>query len=102
MGGERKEKEVVEKVQRTLPTRYSPKVSTIEDQDDLELLTLDEPHVIFTSYEMRTRQNEPTRKEAAFNATKESKKSEVLPKNHSDDEEALFIKKLEIGTIKYK
>ena len=80
------EKEVVEKVLRTLPTRYNPKVSTVEYQDDIELLTVDELHGIFTAYEMRTRQNEPSRKEATFKATKESKKCEFLPKNHSNDE----------------
>ena len=54
---------------------------------------------------MRTRQNEPSRKESTFKVSKEPKKSETLFKNHSensDDEEALFIKKLERGTGKYK
>ena len=55
LGGEIKEKEVVEKALRTLPIRYNPKVSTVEDRDDLhELLTVNELHGIFTSYEMRT------------------------------------------------
>ena len=53
LGGEIKEKEVVEKVLRTLPIRYNPKVYTVEDQDDLELWTVDELHGIFTAYEMR-------------------------------------------------
>ena len=54
MGGEIKEKEVVEKVLRTLPTRYILKVSNVEYQDDIELFTVDELHGIFTAYEMRT------------------------------------------------
>ena len=54
LGGEIKEKEVVEKVLRTLPTRYNPKVPTVEDRDDLEFLTMDELHGIFTAYETRT------------------------------------------------
>ena len=82
MRGEIKEKEVVQKILITLPTRYNPKVSTVEDQDDLELLTVDELHGIFTTYEMTTKQNEPARKEATFKDTKESKKYEFLPKNH--------------------
>ena len=52
--GEINEKEVVEKLIRTLPISYNPKVSTIEDWDDLEILTVDELHGIFTAYEMRT------------------------------------------------
>ena len=83
MGGEIKEKEVVEKVLRTLPIRYNPKVSTVEDRDDLELLTMDELHGAFTAYEMRTEHNLPSRKEAAFKATKQSNKFEALPKNQS-------------------
>ena len=54
---------------------------------------------------MRTKQHGPSRKEAAFKASKYPKKSEALSKNDAenlDDEEALFIKKLERGTRKYK
>ena len=49
--------------------------------------------------------NKPSNKEAAFKASKESNNFENPSKNHienSDDEEALFIKKLERGTGKYK
>ena len=66
---------------------------------------MDEVHGIFISYEMRTKQNGTLRKEVAFKATKQLKKFEALPKNqseNSDDEEALFIEKLEKGTRKYK
>ena len=54
---------------------------------------------------MRTKQNGSSRKEATFKATKQSKKYEYLLKNqseNSDDEESLFIKKLEKGTDKCK
>ena len=57
IGGEIKEKEVVDKVLRTLPMKYDSKVSSIEELDDLKLMTLDELHGVFTTYEMRTRQN---------------------------------------------
>ena len=46
--------------------------------------------------EMRTRLKESSRKEAAFKASSK-KQSENL-----DDEDALFIKKIEKGTGKYK
>ena len=77
--------------------KYDSKVSTLEEQDDLDLITVDELHGIFTRYEMRTRHNDPSRKEETFKAIKGSNKSDAPSKNHSkisDDEEALFIKNL--------
>ena len=68
-------------------------------------MTVDELHGIFNAYGMRTRQNGSSNKEATFKALKYPKKSEALSKNQSeslDDEEALFIKKLEKGNDKYK
>ena len=76
--------------------RYNPKVSTLEERDDLKNMTMDELHGILTAYEMRIGQNAPSRKEVAF-------KSNL--KNHSENpnvEESLFISKLEKGTGKYK
>ena len=84
---------------------YDSKVSPLEDRNDLDILRVDELHGILTTYKMRTRKNYPSRKEATFKAIKSSKKFKAPPKNHSefsDNEEALFIKKLERGTIKYK
>ena len=91
-----KEREVVDKVLRTLPMKYDSKVSTLEERDDLDLMTVDELHGIFSAYDKRTRQYGPSNKEATFKA---------LSKNQSenlDDEETLFIKKLEKGIGKYK
>ena len=68
-------------------------------------MTIDELHGIFTAYEMRTKQNEPLRNEAEFKVSKEPENSIIPSKIHSDNsdgEEALFIKKLERGTRKYK
>ena len=64
--GKLKEKEVVSKVRRTLPMRYDPKVSTLEEWDDLKKVTIDEIHGIITAYEMRTWQNGSSKKEATF------------------------------------
>ena len=100
-----KEREFVDKVLRTLPMKYDSKVSTLEERNDIKLMIVDELHGIFTVYEMRTGQDGPSKKEATFKASKELKKSEALSKNQSeklDDEEALFIKKLERDTVKYK
>ena len=48
--------------------KYDSKVSTLEERDELDDITVDELHGIFTAYEMRTGHNEPSRKEATFKA----------------------------------
>ena len=42
MGQEVPDNELVDKILRTLPMIYNPKVSTLEDQENLSTLTLDE------------------------------------------------------------
>ena len=66
LGGKLKEREVVDKVLRTLRMKYDSKVSNLEERDDLDAMTIDELHGIFTSYEMRTGQNGSSKKEATF------------------------------------
>ena len=79
LGGKLKENEVVRKVIRTLPMRYDPNVSNLEERDDLKKVTMDELHGILTMYEMRTGQNGSSRKEAAL---KVSLKNESENPNH--------------------
>ena len=55
MGVKLPDDELVEKVQRTLPMAYNPKVSTLEDQGKLDYLTMDELYGILTAYELRLR-----------------------------------------------
>ena len=62
--------------------KYDSKVSTLEERNDLDIVTVDEIHGVLTAYEMRMGKNDHSK--------------------ISDDEEALFIKKLERGTRKYK
>ena len=71
--------------------RYDPKVSTLEEQDDLKKVTMDEIHGILTAYEIRTRKNGSSRKEESFKASK-------IQLENPNDEESLFINKLERGT----
>ena len=54
IGGEIKDKYVVNKVMRTIPMKYDSKVCSLEERDDLKLMTIDELHGIFIAYEMRT------------------------------------------------
>ena len=96
LGGKVKKREVVSKVLRTLPMKYDSKVSTLEEWDDLDDMIVDKLHGIFTTYEMRIGHNEPSRKEATFKAISKNQLENL------DDEEALFINKLERGTRKYK
>ena len=69
LGGKLKEKEILRKVLRTVPMRYDPKVSTLEEWDDLKKVTMDELHGILTAYEMWIGQNGSSRKEASFKAS---------------------------------
>jgi hypothetical protein len=41
--------------------RYDSKISTIEDRSDLNTLTVDQLHGIFTAYEMRTGNDKSTK-----------------------------------------
>lgn len=45
--------EIVDKVIRTLPMAYNPKVSTLEDRENIIKLTLDELYGILIAYELR-------------------------------------------------
>ena len=71
-------------------------MSTLEEWDDLDDMTVYGLHGIFTTYEMRTGHNEPLRKKEAFKSLSKNQLENL------DDEEALFIRKLEKGTRKYK
>jgi hypothetical protein len=106
LGEEIEESVIVQKVLRSLPMRFDPKISTLEERSDLNSISMDELHGIFTAYEMRTEQENPDVKEAAFKASKRSKKKEKKQEEHSnnsdvseDDEEvANFVKRLNKGT----
>ena len=66
IGGEFKEKDVVNKVLRALPMKYDSKVSSLEERDDIKIMTVDELHGIFTAYETRTGKNGSSKKESTF------------------------------------
>jgi hypothetical protein len=73
LGEEIKESVIVQKVLRSLPMIFNPNISTLEERSDLNSISMDELHGIFTAYEMRTEQENPDVKEAAFKASKISK-----------------------------
>ena len=45
--------DIVDKLLRTLPMAYNPKVSTLEDRENISSLTLDELYGILIAYELR-------------------------------------------------
>jgi hypothetical protein len=110
LGEEIKEPIIVQKVLRSLPMRFDPNISSLEEREDLSTLSMDELHGILTAYEMRTEQDNPSRKEASFKASKKTKKNKKNSKSNyscnddSDEDEEItnFVRKLKRGTRKYK
>jgi hypothetical protein len=74
LGEEIKESVIVQKVLRSLPMRFDPKISVLEERANLNSIIMDELHGIFTAYEMRSEQENPDIKEATFKESKRSKK----------------------------
>jgi hypothetical protein len=52
LGEEIKESVIVKKVLISLPMRFDPKISVLEERSDLNSISMDELHGIFTTYEM--------------------------------------------------
>jgi hypothetical protein len=74
LGEDIEESVIVQKVLRSLPMIFDPKISTLEEISDLNSISMDELHGIFIAYDMRTEQENPNVKEAGFKASKRSKK----------------------------
>ena len=53
LGEEIKEVVLVEKVLRSLPSKFESKVSAIEEKQNLQSITVSQLHKILTAYEMR-------------------------------------------------
>jgi hypothetical protein len=76
LGEEIEESVIVQKVLRSLPMRFDPKISTLEERADMNSISMDELHGIFTTYERITEQKNTNTKEETFKASKKSKKKE--------------------------
>jgi len=108
-GEEINETIIVQKVLRTIPSRFNPKISSIKELNNVDKLTMDELNGILTKYEIGIEHDKPTklsRKEESFKEskkinTKEYKMSDSS-ENKLDEKEAKFLKKLNRGTRKYK
>ena len=97
---------IVQKILRSLPMTFNPKISALEERSDLDSISMAELHGIFTAYEMRTEHGNLDVKEVAFKASKRSKKKKKEQEEYSsnndvseDDEEVTnFVKRLNKGT----
>jgi hypothetical protein len=107
LGEEVDESIIVQKVLISLPMRFDPKISALEERTYLDSISMDELHGIFTSYEMRTEKENPVTKEVAFKASKKSKKKGKKNENsdssnsdisEDDEEVANFVRRLKKGT----
>jgi hypothetical protein len=59
LGEEIEESVIVQNILRYIPMRFNPKISTLKERLDLDSISMDELHGIFTAYEMRTGQENP-------------------------------------------
>jgi hypothetical protein len=73
-GEELTNKNIVKNILRSLPMRYDVNISTIEYRLEIDTLTVDQLHGIFTAYETRTGNKKPSKGETSFKASKEKKK----------------------------
>jgi hypothetical protein len=74
LGEEVDESIIIQKILRYLSMRFDPKISTLEEREDIDRIIMDELHGNFTAYEMRTEHESLGIKEATFKASKKSKK----------------------------
>jgi hypothetical protein len=86
---------LVQKILRSLPNKFNPKVSVIEELNDLKTLSIDQLLGTLTAYEMRINKDKSNTREASFKADKNTN-SEL------DDIEAKFVRRLKKGSGKYQ
>jgi len=66
------EYEVVHKIIRSLPSRFIPKVSSIEEMSDLQNMKMNSLHRIITTYKIRIEKKKLRSKEDKFTEIKET------------------------------
>ena len=100
LGEEIKEVSLVEKVLRSLSSKFESKVSAIEEQHDLQSITMSQLHEILTAFEMR-KGGPSDMREASFNA---SGKGELNESRHTSEgeEESNFVKNLQRGSGRFR
>jgi hypothetical protein len=77
---EMKEPIIIQSVLRSLPMRFDPKISFLEERENLDMISMDELHEIFIADEMRTLHENPSSKEAFKESKKRKKKRHAKSK----------------------
>jgi hypothetical protein len=95
LGEKIEEPSLVQKILRSLPDRFNPKVSAIEELNDLKALAFDKLRGTLTASEMRIVKDKPTSREASFKADKNED-------SEPDEIEAKFVRRLKKGSGKYQ
>jgi hypothetical protein len=86
---------LVQKILRSLPDKFNPKVSAIEELNDLKNLSIDQLLGTLIAYEMRINKDKSSTREAYFKADKNTdSKFEYI--------EAKFMRRLKKGSGKYQ
>ena len=96
LGEKMPESIIVQNILRSLPSRFNPKVSAIEETTDWDTLTMNQLLGNLTAYEMRLPQEIPSTRVEAFKAEKKKEENGDTCSS-SDEEEAKFVKKLDRG-----
>ena len=81
LGEEIEEFVIVQMILRSLPMRFNPNISALEERSDLNSISMDELHGIFTTYEMRTEQENPDEKKQPSKHPKDQRKRKRKKKN---------------------
>jgi hypothetical protein len=95
LGEKIEEASLVQKILRSLPDRFNPKVSAIEELNDLKYLAFDQLLGTLTAYEMRIGKDKSTTREASFKADKNEE-------SEPDEIEEKFVRRLKKGSGKYQ
>eukprot|EP00253_Pinus_taeda_P035402 PITA_35402 len=100
LGEEIKEAVVVEKVLRSLSSRFESKVFAIEEKENLQNLKMSQLHGILTAYEMR-KGGPSDRRVATFKA---SGKGGYYESGHvsEEEEESNFVRNIQRGTRRFR
>jgi hypothetical protein len=86
---------LIQKILRSLPDKFNPKVSAIEELNDLKTLSIDQLLGTLTAYEMRINKDKSSTREASF-------KADNNPDSEFDEIEAKFVRRLKKGSGKYQ
>jgi hypothetical protein len=95
LGEKFEESLLVQKILRSLLDKFNPKVSAIEELNDLKTLSIDQLLGTLTAYEMRISKDKSITRETSF---KEDKNTD----SELDDIEAKFVRRLNKGSGKYQ